>query len=65
MEQKQKTNRGGARPGAGRPAAEGPTRTLTMRIPEADLLVLEAAGVTNLSQFYVQAGKRAMKRLKK
>jgi hypothetical protein len=57
--------RGGARIGAGRKPTEGPTRTLTLRIPAVDLQALEAAGVINLSQFYVQAGKKAIKRLSK
>lgn len=60
-----KSTRGGARPGAGRKALAGPTRTLTLRIPEADLLALEAAGVDNLSRFYVEAGRKAIGRLKK
>jgi len=61
----EKNNHGGVRLGAGRPSLEGPTRTLTFRIPIADLEALEKAGVTNLSRFYIQAGKKAIKRLKK
>jgi len=56
---------GGRRPGAGRPSADGPTRTMTFRIPIADLEVLEKAGITNLSRFYIEAGKKVIKRLKK
>lgn len=60
-----KKPRGGARPGAGRKSLAGPTRTLTLRIPEIDLDALAAAGIDNLSRFYVEAGKKAIRRLKK
>lgn len=61
----EKPKHGGARKGAGRPTLNGPTRTLTMRIPQSDLDALEAAGITNFSAFYVKAGKAAIRRLKK
>jgi len=56
---------GGPRKGAGRKPLNGPTRTLTLRIPIADLEILEKASITNLSRFYVEAGRKAIKRLKK
>lgn len=59
-----KPTRGGARPGAGRPSLSGPTTTLTFRIPDEDIARLRAAGITNISRFYVEAGKKAIKRLK-
>lgn len=59
-----KTKHGGVRPGAGRPSLDGPTKTLTFRIPTEDIERLTAAGITNISRFYVEAGKRAIKRLK-
>lgn len=60
-----KTSHGGARSGAGRPSIDGPTRTLSFRIPVADLDALEKAGVTNFSRFYIEAGKKEIKHLKK
>lgn len=60
-----KSTHGGSRPRAGRPSLDGPTTTLTFRIPTEDIDRLKAAGVTNISRFYVEAGKKAIKRLKK
>lgn len=62
---KEKKQRGGSRPGAGRPSLDGPTTTLTFRIPDEDIATLKAAGITNISRFYVEAGSKAIKRLKK
>lgn len=56
---------GGARSGAGRHPIDGPTRILSLRVPVADIEALEKAGVTNLSRFYIEAGKKEIKRLKK
>lgn len=61
----EKIKRGGARPGAGRKPALGPTKSLAMRIPQEDLNFLQQAGIDNLSQFYIDAGRKAIKRLKK
>lgn len=61
---KKKSKRGGARPGAGRPSLDGPTTTLTFRIPDEDIKRLKEAGISNISRFYVEAGKKAIKRLK-
>jgi hypothetical protein len=55
--------RGGSRPGAGRPSLDGPTTTLTFRIPNDDIERLKKAGVTNISRFYVMAGRKAIRRL--
>jgi hypothetical protein len=60
-----KNTHGGARKGAGRKPVDGPTRTLTFRIPIADLDALDNAGVINLSRFYIEAGKKAIMRLNK
>lgn len=60
-----KQNHGGKRTGAGRPSLNGPTKTLTFRIPLADIKALQSAGVTNISRFYVEVGAKAIKRLKK
>lgn len=59
-----KPTHGGSRPGAGRPSLDGPTKTLTFRIPAEDIDRLKALGVTNISRFYVEAGKKAIKLLK-
>lgn len=55
---------GGSRLGAGRPALAGPTTTMTFRIPTEDIERLRAIGVSNISRFYVETGKKAIKRLK-
>lgn len=60
-----KETHGGVRPGAGRKSILGPTKSLAMRIPIADLDFLQQAGIENLSQFYIEAGRKAMKKLKK
>lgn len=58
-----KKSHGGSRPGAGRPSTNGPTRTLTLRIPEEDIYALKSAGIDNLNRFYVDAGKEKIARM--